>query len=150
MNCAVAREKLAETAADRPRPLGLLFHLWRCPVCAAEARRLEGAIAVLRAARRAAAPDFSAAVMGALRREPALGQATVSLRDWMLVGALILLAAAALPFGDAFVWLRASLGPELLLPLSLTFGLGLTVYCLVFILSHLDEFEVRFKLRRRA
>jgi len=73
----------------------------------------------------------------------------VSLKNWVLVGVIVflslLLSSVGLGFSAPGILLRSNL----LLPISLTLGFGVTIYGGVFIASHMEDFSERFGLGPR-
>ncbi|HCM25145.1 MAG TPA: hypothetical protein DIC34_01120 [Treponema sp.] len=148
MTCEKAMELLVGARDARSLPLLAKLHLRRCASCGREARRLDMAMASLRDLL-PPAPDLSEAVMTAIRGDPLHLSETVSWGKWIGVGFLIMLSIAVAPFGSDFGWLSSLMGDSFRLPFALTLGLAMTVYCSLFIASHLDELTERFKLGRR-
>ena len=97
------------------------------------------------------APDLSGKIMRAVYDELPLqspgAQDPVSFRSWIAVGLVSLASLIAYPMGLAYEKMAGVLGTELLLPIALTLGISLTVYCALFIVSHLEELSERFGLR---
>ena len=129
MTCEKAMELLVGARDARSLPLLAKLHLRRCASCGREARRLDMAMASL--------------------GDPLHLSETVSWGKWIGVGFLIMLSIAVAPFGSDFGWLSSLMGDSFRLPFALTLGLAMTVYCSLFIASHLDELTERFKLGRR-
>ena len=90
------------------------------------------------------APDLSGKIMPL--QSPG-AQDPVSFRSWIAVGLVILASLIAYPMGLAFEKMAGVLGTELLLPIALTLGISITIYCALFIVSHLEELSERFGLR---
>jgi len=120
------------------------------PNRATENRRLKTALEMLRTDFFPPAPDLGAAIMSAIYREADLpasaGAAPISLRNWVLVGLLILFSLIASPLGSDFEKMVRLLGSSLLLPVALTSGVVVSLYGALFIGSHLEEFSHRFGL----
>jgi hypothetical protein len=133
MRHETALECIDELDAGQAYGLALRLHLARCPSCAAEAERVQAALAAYRAADEAE-DRIEERVMAALRLMPPPRQ-DFALRDWLLPGALIALSMLLLPF------LAPLFEPNYALPLSLVLGIAFTAYCALFIATHLAELQ---------
>lgn len=147
MNCERAGELIERRTGDGPLPFSLRLHIFRCPSCAAEAKRMKAAVLVLKGMLPRLPADFSDAVANALRGAPGLEAAPVSFRNWVIVGATMLAATGLSPLGADFGWIKTVFGSGFLLPLNIVLGLILTGYCALFIGTHLTEFADRLKLK---
>jgi hypothetical protein len=147
MNCGKAGKLIAERTGDGALPFSLRLHLFFCPTCAGEARRMGAALEALRSAPLPAAPDFVGSVMGAVRLLPAHEPAPVSYRDWIIVGSIILGAITLSPLSSSLGWIKRAFGSGFLLPLNLVLGLLIAGYCALFIGTHMDEISEKMKLR---
>ena len=147
MTCEKASEYVAKKAGDGGYPPLVRLHLIRCRRCAGEAARMEDSIRMMRRDFLPPSPDFSAAVMSAIRGTPLLEAAPVSFRNWLLVGMTLLAASALSPLGSAFEWVKKSFGTGFLLPLNIVLGLTLAGYCAFFIGTHMKELSERLKLK---
>jgi len=94
MNCERAGELIERRTGDGPLPFSLRLHIFRCPSCAAEAKRMKAAVLVLKGMLPRLPADFSDAVANALRGAPGLEAAPVSVRSWVIVGAPMLAAVS--------------------------------------------------------
>lgn len=147
MNCEQAGKRIAEKTGDGDLPIGVRIHLFRCPSCAAEAKRMGAAVRSMRRDFLPAAPDFSLAVMNAIRAIPKPKTDPVSFRDWAIVGAVILAALGLSPMTASFKWIKTAFGSGFTLPLNIVLGLLIAGYCALFIGTHLDEIAERVNLR---
>jgi len=139
MRHEAALEYLDGLDAGQPYGMALRLHLSRCPSCAAEAERVQAALASYRAV--AEAEDrIEDRVMAALRLMPPPRQ-DFALRDWLLPGAIIALSMLLLPF------LAPLFEPGYALPLSLVLGIAFTAYCALFIATHLAELQTYLEKR---
>lgn len=114
-------------------------------------RRIRKAYGLMKADFLPPAPDLSGKIMRAVYDELPLqspgAQDPVTFRSWVAVGLVILASLIAYPMSLAFEKMSGVLGSELLLPIAITLGISLTVHCVLFIISHLDELSERFGLR---
>jgi hypothetical protein len=162
MSCNDLLDKVYEYsgAPSLPLPLRLQvkLHCLVCPQCAQELERFRLVQDVLRNDFFPPAADFAGAVMARLYAEsPDLenladtgdifGENSVSIRDWVIIGLVLLFSLASSFFGMDFVTIAAREGPSYLLPLGITIGAVLSCYGAIFIGSHLKELSERFGLR---
>jgi hypothetical protein len=158
MRCPEALDKLYETFGDEGAEdfslldrLELGLHLFLCPRCGEERRKLEAARGMMGAGFFPPAPDFEEALMARVLDEegPEASDAPtgVSFRGWVITGCVILVSLSLSCFGIDFIWVARSQGSSFLLPLGLTIGGVLTGYGALFIGSHLKELSARFGLR---
>ena len=149
MNCDRAMDRILSADADGRLPLSVKLHLLFCPRCAAEARRLGGALALMKTVFPPIPADLSERIMAAIAAEaPEKAREHVSFRNWISVGATIVAAMVLSPFGADFGWIERNFGTGFLLPVNIVLGLVLALYCALFIGTHLTEFSERFNLPR--
>ena len=146
------------------RKLKLNLHLLFCSGCAQTLRRLELSDEILNS------DFFPQASEGALEEkimEQVLGNSTenscevsaevfsgieaevpggFSFRAWVITGFFMLVSLAVVFFGLDFTSVASVYGSSFLVPLGITIGTALTIYCAVFIGSHLKELTSHFKL----
>jgi hypothetical protein len=163
MTCNDLLDKVYEYSGAPSLPLLLRLqvklHCLVCPQCTQELERFYLAQDILRSDFFPPAADFAGAVMARIRAEspeaenPAetrdiFGEETgVSIRDWVIIGLVLLFSLASSFFGMDFVTVAAREGSSYLLPLGITIGAALSCYGAIFIASHLKEFSERFGLR---
>jgi len=128
-------------------PVEMSVHARSCPACAREAAALKAAVGLFRL------PDLASSVSVAPRVAALLPfmpqpRRTVSMRDWLVSGVVIVASVVFLPLLAEFRALKAVYGPGFTLPVSLALGFIVTLYGGMFIMSHLDEFSVRLKNRQ--
>jgi hypothetical protein len=126
-------------------PPEMVAHMHTCDACAGEVAVLAKALGLHRM------PDSTDAVDLAPRfLECATGlpvpRRSVSMRDWLLAGVVIVLSVAMMPMLEGFRELRATFGSGFTLPVALVFGLAVTLYAGLFILSHLEDFSTRCRM----
>ena len=153
MDCRTALDALY-AADDSPLPLiqqaRIWLHLLLCPACAAEARCLRQAAAIMKSDFLPPSPDFGDLLMSRLREEGALdaqAAAAVSFRGWVIIGCFVLLSLSSAFFGMNFIEIANAEGLSFLVPVGITFGVVLTCYGAIFIGSNLKELSARFGLR---
>jgi hypothetical protein len=79
--------------------------------------------------------------------EQAHAEEGISLRGWVINGLIVFLSLSTSFFSLNFDKLAVSQDLSFLLPMGITIGLVLTVYCAVFIGSHIKELSEKFGLR---
>lgn len=141
MTCKRFLEQL-DGLDNRCLPLDMVVHARTCPDCARQLDILGRAIAVYRMPDELVAVDMVPRVSALLPYVPA-PRRVVSMRDWLLVGLLITISMVMVPLLGDFRALRAAYGPGFALPVFLTYGVAITLYAGLFIMSHLDEFSRR-------
>ncbi|GAB1456400.1 hypothetical protein MASR2M48_17080 [Spirochaetota bacterium] len=67
------------------------------------------------------------------------------MRNWVLSGFIILVSIIIVPMLSDFRALRSVYGAGFTLPLALMFGVLVTLYAGIFVMSHLDDFSRRLK-----
>jgi hypothetical protein len=149
MNCERCMERYLETDNRRPLPLIARWHLAKCPACRAEIARAQLARDRVRAALPEAGLDRTDAIMASVRLAPR-PRREVGIREWLISLLAILVSMAIAPLGANFAWVKELFGSGYLLPFYLVFGIALTVYCVLFIGSHLDSFSERFGIEKTA
>jgi predicted RNA-binding Zn-ribbon protein involved in translation (DUF1610 family) len=157
MSCQDLLDRVYECAGDAAIPLRLRVHIsihsFFCPECAQEIERFEVSRDILRNDFFPPTPDFEDSVMARICNEMSKtdelyqeSAAGVSFRSWVIAGLVMLVSLSTSFFGMDFARIARSLGSSFLLPVGLTFGVGLTVYGALFIGSHLKELSDRFGL----
>lgn len=141
MTCQRFLEQL-DGLDNRRLPLEMVVHARTCPACARQLEILGRAIAVYRQPDEPIAVDLVPRVSALLPYLPA-PRRVVSMRDWLLVGLLIAISMVMVPLLGDFRALRAAYGPGFTLPVFLTYGVAMTLYAGLFIISHLDDFSRR-------
>jgi hypothetical protein len=71
----------------------------------------------------------------------------ISFRSWVISGLIVFFSLSTSFFSLNFNKLAVSQDLSFLLPMGITIGLVLTVYCAVFIGSHIKELSEKFGLR---
>lgn len=136
--CAAGREDRVTFLAAR--------HIASCGSCSREAEIIGRAESLLSECVPAASRDISASIMGAVRLLPRPEPAPAGFRQWLGAGLAILATFVLLPFGDDFLWGKATFGAQYLLPLYLVLGCVLVIYILLFVLSHVEALTQLFRL----
>ncbi|MBU0929435.1 MAG: hypothetical protein KKA67_16910 [Spirochaetes bacterium] len=125
-------------------PLEMIVHARSCPSCAREEAALRAAVALYRL------PDLSRSAdlvprVSALLPFMTAPRRTVSMRDWLVSGFVILASIVLVPLLGEFRDLKAAYGSGFTFPLSLALGTFVTLYAGAFVMSHLDDFSRRLK-----
>lgn len=141
MTCKRFLEQLDELDNQR-LPLDMVVHARTCPDCARELAMLGRAIASYRVSDEQATGELASRVSALLPFVPA-PRRVVSMRDWLLVGLLIVISMVMAPLLGDFRALRAAYGTGFTFSVFLTYGVAITLYACLFIISHLDDFSRR-------
>jgi hypothetical protein len=124
-------------------------HLFFCPSCAKEARKVEIAEASMTDFPQS--PRFEDCIMAQIADMPLENaqepEADISFRSWVITGIIILVSLSTSFFGMDFERIAHNQGPSFLIPVGITIGVVLTCYGTLFIGSHLKELSRRFGLR---
>jgi len=135
-------------------PIEVERHLQGCPRCRRELNQLAGAVGSLRIERVDPVDAvLTERVMRAVRRDAVRNEALsadeqpTSLRNWILVGTVLLGGLFGLRFSDVMDWLRHSFGPAIDVAMSLILGLFLTGYICMLVASNLNRVRRVFRLR---
>jgi hypothetical protein len=164
-------DRVYEYDGDDSAPLSIRVRIWLhslfCPRCAGELERYAAAREALRDDFFVPV-DFEEQVMARiLREDPAEtgeyaeeyaadeecaagempGAAGVSFKGWIITGIVVFFSFSTLFFSLNFNKLAVSQDLSFLLPIGITTGLVLTIYCAIFIGSHLKELSEKFGLR---
>ncbi|MBU8914121.1 MAG: hypothetical protein KOO61_08875 [Spirochaetales bacterium] len=87
-------------------------------------------------------------VMRAVRNEaPRTEEQPTPLRNWIIVGTVLLGGVFGLRFSDVMDWLRTSFGPAIDVAMSLILGVFLTGYICMLVASNLSRVLRVFRLR---
>ena len=129
---------------EMPREMAL--HARSCPACAREVAALRAAIGLYRLPDIVGSSDIAPRVTALLPFMPA-PRRSVSMRDWLVTGFVIMVSIVLVPLLAEFRVLKAAYGSGFTLPVSLAPGLFVPIYATMFIMSHLDDFSSRLKER---
>lgn len=141
MTCERFREQL--DGLDNQRlPIDMVVHARTCPDCARELETLSAALSCYRLPDATPSVDLVPRIAALLPYLPA-PRRSVSMRDWLLVGLLIVISMVMVPMLGDFRALRAVYGNGFTVPVFLTYGVAITLYAGLFIMSHLEDFSRR-------
>ena len=125
-------------------PPEMAAHMHSCPACSREVALLGKALGLYRQPEIVTDTDLATRVLNRVAVLP-VPRRSVSMRDWLFTGVVILLSVALLPMLAGFRELRAMLGSDFTLPLALVFGMAVTLYAGLFVISHLDDFSAMYR-----
>ena len=150
MECHDVTESVLSMDNTADLPAEVERHLQGCSRCRRELSQLARAVGSLRI--EGVDPVDAALterVMRAVKREAlsADEQQPTSLRNWILVGTVLLGGLFGLRFSDVMDWLRHSFGPAIDVAMSLILGLFLTGYICMLVASNLNRVLRVFRLR---
>jgi hypothetical protein len=126
-------------------------HTFFCADCAEEIERLEAARNVMRNGFFPSSPSgLENSIMDKIKLEediePYAVPGGISTKGWVIAGLIIFISLATAFFGLDFQKIAQETGISFLLPVGITIGIVLTVYCVFFIGSHIKELIERFDL----
>ena len=156
MDCDTVLDELYDPDRDGSvSPLTQLrmgLHLFFCPGCTAELRKLRRLEEVMRTEFFPPSPNLEETIMERMYEETGTERIAdaptgLSFRSWVIIGFFVLLSFSSSFFGGNFIEIANTQGLSFLLPVGLTFGIVLTGYGAFFIGSHLKELSMRFRLR---
>jgi len=125
-------------------PVEMAIHARSCPACAREAAAMKAAVGLYRLPDIASSASIAPRVAALLPFMPQ-PRRTVSMRDWIITGFVIVSSIVLVPLLAEFRALRAVYGSGFTFPVSLALGFIVTLYAGMFVLSHLDDFSRRLK-----
>jgi len=143
MNCARFMTMLDALDNDA-MPQDMVLHARSCQSCARESAALRAAIGLYRLPDLAGSADIVPRVSAMLPFMPA-PRRTVSMRDWIFTGFVIVASIVLVPLLAEFRALKDSYGSGFTLPVFLALGSLVTLYAGMFVMSHLDDFSRRLK-----
>lgn len=129
---------------NEPLPADMASHARGCRSCAGESAALRAAVGLYRLPDLAGSGDIAPRVTALLPFMPA-PRRTVSMRDWIITGFVIISSVALVPLLADFRALKAVYGPGFTVPVFVSLGSLVTLYGGLFIMSHLDDFSRRLK-----
>ncbi len=143
-------EKAIEMFIDQERATSLSprlrFHLIFCLSCRKEITRLRAAFKRL-----CDSPFYrmegsqAGNIMRVIKTSRISREHTVSFKQWIFTGFVILFSIFLIPFNDSIIWLRSRFGINFELPFVLIMGLVVTVYSVLFTATHMDEIKELIK-----
>jgi hypothetical protein len=143
MECREVIEYLDCLDHEQELPTQVAAHLQHCPRCRREAALVSDALGVLRSSvDYDTLPGLTASVMRMVREN--VGQAAAadpptSLRNWIIIGAVIFAGVLGLRFSEVMTWLRGALGPAIDVAMSIFLGVFLTGYICMLVGSNMDR-----------
>jgi hypothetical protein len=145
----------SEYAPEESMPLFSQLQVWVhtffCQDCAEKIARLEAARNVMRYDFFPSPPIcLEDSIMEKIELEediePYAVPGGISTKGWVIAGLVIFISLATAFFGLDFQKIAHETGKSFLLPVGITIGIILTVYCVFFIGSHIKELTERFDL----
>ncbi len=127
----------------------LAGHLSQCPQCSKRFEELRNALMLYRMPLALCAKDIAPRIAAMLpfMQKP---RRVMALRNWLAVGLILMISLAFTPFLEAFEMLDTVYGNGFLVPLGIVTGLTVTLYAIIFIATHVEDFSRRFRIRRHA
>ncbi|MDR1419950.1 MAG: peptidoglycan-binding protein [Treponema sp.] len=165
MNCREIMDMVYEYDGDDSAPLcariRIRLHALFCLRCGQELERYTAAREALRDGFFTPAGLEESVMARILREDPVEAdeyeeeyagegmseEAGVSFRSWIITGILMFFSLSTSFFSLNFTKLAISQDLSFLLPMGITIGAVLTIYCTIFIGSHIKELSEKFGLR---
>lgn len=149
MNC---KEILDMAYEDNTGILGYLqirLHTLFCSDCAQKIELYHAARVTMREDFFPYSPNMEESIMDRIAAEkfeeqPNSVPGVLSTRGWVIAGLIIFISFITAFFGMDFQNVVNETGTSFLLPVGILFGIVLTIYCSIFIGSHLKELTERF------
>jgi hypothetical protein len=146
MKCDEAINRLMDLDNGEQIPDDVARHLQECVTCRREAEVLFQALTALEAQNLVVmTPDVAVSVMERIRwtEDQAVAQAEsdrhMPMRNWIVVGAIILFSMFLVPFSNSLTWLTDAFGSSLEIPLYIILGIVVAAYATLFIGTHVDQ-----------
>jgi hypothetical protein len=127
-----------------PLTIDMAAHVRSCRACASESAALRAAVGLYRIPDLAGSSDITPRLTALLPFMPA-PRRTVSMRDWIITGFVIVSSMVLIPLLSEFRALKAVYGSGFTLPVFLALGSLITLYGGMFVMSHLNDFSRRLK-----
>jgi hypothetical protein len=139
MTCNNCMERLTALDNGDHIPLMVAFHLSRCPDCEKSWLVMTAAYSHMHEQIERCKVELVDTVMDTLEKNRMENSARegISLKIWLGAGIVILAAMFFSTFAEPFVMARTSLGDLFLMPIGLLFGIVLSVYLVIFIISNM-------------
>lgn len=129
---------------NEPLTLEMAAHARSCHACASELSAMRAAIGLYRLPDLAGSSDITPRVTALLPFMTA-PRRTVSMRDWLVTGFVIVSSMVLVPLLAEFRALKADYGSGFTLSVFVALGSLVTLYGGLFVMSHLDDFSKRLK-----
>lgn len=162
MNCEKAFDRYLSLDRHERVPFAVTLHLLVCPACRTAVRSLTRAESSLAAPYLPACPKNPSAdpvIAAAMARiqdarlaypEVFAGEHRVSMSRWLVSGVGLIAGFTIMPFSAMGEWSRVVFGSAFSIPFYLLCGIGVTVYCGIFVGTNIDFFVKKFGFERMA
>ena len=143
MKCDKAIETYLKLDNGKSLPVTLRVHLFRCSTCKKFTNTYKDFLLQLRKDKYFETNiDFSDEIMNKIQSlnipEP---QTKVSDFKWIIAGLFIIAGFIAIPFSKYFQTLIEHFGADFELPLSIVMGCAVTIYLIIFVMTHTSIFN---------
>ena len=148
MTCEQCRLEL-DGMDNRNPPADMNRHLSNCPRCAQAFTAMQGAMSLYRLPLSLCSRDIAPRIAALLpfMQKP---RRVMALRSWLAAGLFLMVSVAFIPFLEAFKMLKAVHGNGFLIPLGIVTGVAVSLYLIIFIATHVEDFSRRFGIRKHA
>jgi hypothetical protein len=144
MNCDKAAKTYLKLDNGQLLPFLLRVHLFRCSTCKKFINAYQDSLLQLRKNKYSQTEvDFSDAIMNKIQllNVPKPHTVKVSNFNWIIAGLFIIAGFISIPFSKYFETLIDHFGIELELPLSIVMGCVITLYSIIFAMTHTSIFN---------
>ena len=107
-----------------------------------EVNQIQSALAVLRDEEAYdLTHDLSEEIIEKIKRLDILYEHSISSARWLIAGVIIWLSIMLITFSKSFEELTTHFGAHLLIPVNIVLGLGISIYAVSYIATHIDELK---------
>ncbi len=146
MKCEKAREIFIDRERASSLSPRLRIHLFFCRSCRDEIFRLRELFTELSGSSLYRMEESRADdIMRVLKNSRVSREHTVSSKQWIFTGAVIIASIFLIPFNDSIKWLSKMYGINFELPFIIIMGLIVTIYPVLFTATHMDEIKELIK-----
>jgi hypothetical protein len=146
MKCDKAMEIFFGQERASSLSLRLRVHLFFCRSCRDEIFRLKDIFTMFSGSSLYRMEESQAGeIMKVINNSRVSRENTVSSKQWIFTGIVIIFSIFLIPFTDSIIWLRSMYGIDFELPFAIIMGLVVTIYPVLFTATHMDEIKELIK-----
>ncbi len=148
MTCEQFNRELDAMDNGDPSP-AMNRHVLECAACGRLYSSMRSALAVYRLPLALCSRDLGPRIAAMLpfMQKP---KRVMALRNWLAAGLVLMVSVAFIPFLEAFKMLNDVYGNGFLIPLGIVTGIAVSLYLIIFIATHVEDFSRRFGIRKHA
>ena len=137
--------ELLDGLDNEEMPASMAAHVRSCPACARRTSALQAAVTLYRLPDLAGSGNLAPRVLAMLPFVTA-PRRSVSMRNWLGAGFVLLASMVMVPLLSEFRVLKGEFGVDFVVPVSIVLGCLVTLYAGLFVMSHLSDFSRRLKV----